>query len=101
MSNDFHDNLPILVGCGDVTDMATPIEAGRSPYDLIAQAARLALADTGAPGIGAAIDTLAMLRLFSDTSPRFRTKLGASTNPPRSISRRTLRPPWVTCATAP
>lgn len=88
MSNDFHDNLPILVGCGDVTDMATPIEAGRSPYDLIAQAARLALADTGAPDIGAAIDTLAMLRLFSDTSPRFRTKLGASTNPPRSISRR-------------
>jgi acetyl-CoA C-acetyltransferase len=29
-----------------------------------------------------------MLRLFSDTSPRFRTKLGASSNPPRSISQR-------------
>lgn len=88
MSNDFHDNLPVLVGCGDVTDMTTPIEAGRSPYDLIAQAGKLALADTGAAGIGAVIDTLAMLRLFSDSSPRFRSKLGASTNPPRSISKR-------------
>ena len=29
-----------------------------------------------------------MLRLFSDTSPRFSTKLGGSRNPPRSISQR-------------
>lgn len=82
------DRLPILVGCGDVTDATTPIEVGRSPFDLIAQAGRLALEDSGAPGLGDVVDTLAMLRLFSDTSPRFRTKLGASTNPPRSISQR-------------
>src|SRR6476646_12101293 len=82
------DRLPSLVGSGDVTDSTTPIEVGRSPCDLISQASQLALADAGAPALGEAIDTLAMLRLFSDTSPRFSTKLGGSRNPPRSISQR-------------
>ena len=31
--------MPVLVGCGDITDLSTPAERGRSPYDLIAQAA--------------------------------------------------------------
>lgn len=80
--------MPVLVGCGDVTDLQTPAEAGRSPYDLIAQAARLALQDCGAAGIDAAIDTVAMIRSFADTSPRFATKLGTSANPPRSVAKR-------------
>ena len=82
------DKTPVLVGCGDVTDTMTPATDARSPFDLLAQAGRLALADTGAPGIAAVIDTVATLRLFSDTSPRFRTKLGASTNPPKSVADR-------------
>ena len=61
---------------------------GRSPYELIAQAARLALQDCGAAGIDAAIDTVAMIRSFADTSPRFATKLGTSANPPRSVAQR-------------
>jgi acetyl-CoA C-acetyltransferase len=81
-------STPVLVGCGEVTDLTTPVEAGRSPFDLIAQAGRLALADTEAPGVAAAIDTVAMLRLFSDTSHRFATRLGNSTNPPASVARR-------------
>src|SRR3546814_1197873 len=68
--------------------MTTPVEKGRSPFDLIAEAGRLALADTGAPGMAAKIDTLAMLRLFADTSHRFATKLGTSTNPPKSVAKR-------------
>jgi hypothetical protein len=64
------DSTPILVGCGDVTDMATPVEQGRSQFDLIAEAGRRAVAD--------AVDMVAMLRLFSDTSHRFATKLGTS-----------------------
>jgi len=56
--------------------------------DLIAQAGRRALADADAPGLAEAIDTVAVLRLFSDTSPRFATRLGRSTNPPLSIARR-------------
>ena len=82
------DSTPILVGCGDVTDLSTPVEAGRSPFDLIAEAARLALADAGGRGLARAIDTVAMIRLFSDTSHRFATKLGSSGNPPKSIARR-------------
>jgi acetyl-CoA C-acetyltransferase len=78
----------VLVGCGDVTDLDTPAGAGRSPYELIAQASRLALQDSGAAGIGAAIDTVAMIRSFADTSPRFATKLGTSANPPRSVAQR-------------
>ena len=78
------ERMPVLVGCGDVTDLHTPASSQRSPYGLIAQAARLALDDTGAAGIGAAIDTVAMIRSFADTSPRFATKLGTSANPPRS-----------------
>jgi acetyl-CoA C-acetyltransferase len=81
-------NIPILVGCGDVTDTTTPAEAGRSPFDLIAQAARLALADAGAAGLAGMIDVLATVRLIADTSPRFASKLGTSSNPPRSISGR-------------
>jgi acetyl-CoA C-acetyltransferase len=35
-----------------------------------------------------AIDTVAMIRSFADTSPRFATKLGTSANPPRSVAMR-------------
>jgi acetyl-CoA C-acetyltransferase len=68
--------------------LSTPAEAARSPFDLIAEAGRLALDDAGATGIAGAIDTVAMLRLFSDTSHRFRTRLGTSANPPKSVARR-------------
>jgi len=80
---------PVLVGCGDVTDLTTPVHAGRSPYDLIAAAARQALADSGArQPLGAAIDTVVMLRSFADTSYRFASELGTSTNPPKSVADR-------------
>src|SRR5262249_24267924 len=81
-------STPILVGCGEVTELATPAEQGRAPFDLIAQAGRLAMADAGGHGIAEAIDTVAMLRLFADTSHRFATKLGSSTNPPKSVADR-------------
>jgi acetyl-CoA C-acetyltransferase len=81
-------STPILVGCGDVTDLTTPVATGRSPYDLMAQAAKIALSDAGAEGLSSAIDTVATLRVFSDTSHRFATKLGASANPPKSIANR-------------
>jgi acetyl-CoA C-acetyltransferase len=85
---ELHPRTPVLVGCGEITDTDTPPSAGRSPYDLIADAARRALADAGAPGLGAAIDTLAMLRSFADTSHRFASPFGGSSNPPASIARR-------------
>ncbi|MBN8509026.1 MAG: acetyl-CoA acetyltransferase [Burkholderiales bacterium] len=82
------ERMPVLVGCGEVTDTTTPASDARSPYDLIARAGRRALADTGAAGIDGAIDTVAMVRLFADTSHRFAHGFGASTNPPRSVANR-------------
>ena len=69
---------PILVGCGDFMDDFTPIETARSPYDLIAQSAQLAIKDTGCSAILQSIDTIAVLRSYADTSHRFATKLGGS-----------------------
>ena len=83
-----HRYTPVLVGCGDVTDLDTPVERGRSPYDIIAQAGRLALADAGCSALAQAIDTVAMLRSYKDTSHRFETRLGGSTNPPKSVANR-------------
>jgi len=82
------DSTPILIGYGEVTDRTTPFEAARSPFDLIAEAGRHALADAGAKDLARSIDTVAMVRLFSDSSPRFATKLGTSTNPPKSVANR-------------
>ena len=79
---------PVLVGCGQVTDLATSPDAARSPFDLVAEAGGRALADAGAANLVRAIDTVAMLRLFADTTHRFATKLGHSTNPPGSVARR-------------
>lgn len=79
---------PILVGCGDVTDLTTPATDARSPLDLIAQAGRKALDDAGAPGLSGIIDAVAMLRMFADAAPRFSTSFGRSTNPPKSIANR-------------
>jgi len=83
-----HDSTPILVGCGDITDTRTPFTAGRSPFDLIAEAARRAINDTGAPTLKDKIDTLAVVRLFADSSPRYASRLGTSSNPPKSIADR-------------
>lgn len=83
------DATPVLVGVGEVTDLLTPAEAGRSPYDLIAQAARLALTDSGAAeGLANAIDAVAMVRAFADTAPRFASTIGKSRNPARSLVQR-------------
>jgi len=80
---------PVLVGCGDVTDTTTPASAGRSPFDLVAQAARLALDDSGAARtLAPLIDSVVMLRLFADTSPRFASAIGTSTHPPLSVAQR-------------
>lgn len=83
------ENTPVLVGCGDLTDLDTPVHCGRSPYELMAQAGRLALADTGASiELMHAIDTVAMVRSYADTSHRFETRLGGSSNPPKSVADR-------------
>jgi len=81
--------MPVLIGVGQITDEETPPAAARSPVELMAAAARLAAADAGgAPGLWAALDSVAVMRLFSDSSPRFRSPHGRAENPPWSVARR-------------
>ena len=77
---------PVLVGVGQVVDRDSPPQAAGSPLDLLARAAALALADAGASGI--ALDTVAVVRLFADSSPAFASPFGRYTNLPRSLANR-------------
>ncbi|MCX4098455.1 acetyl-CoA acetyltransferase [Nocardia sp. alder85J] len=52
---------PVLVGGGQINDRA----GGREPVDLIADAARAAAADAGAPGLLAAVDSIRIVGLLS------------------------------------
>ena len=86
------DRTPILIGGGQITDMAGAPSSERSRVAFCADAARLALADAQARidpvGLGAEIDALAVMEFFSDISPRFASPFGRSTNPPKSVADR-------------
>jgi len=77
---------PVIVGAAQYTDRGSAPGAALAPPDLIARAGAAALADSGGRDI--AIDALAVVRLFADTSPLFRSPFGAFTNLPRSVARR-------------
>jgi acetyl-CoA C-acetyltransferase len=82
---------PVVVGAGQSSErLGTPGYRGRSPVDLAADAARAALADSGADpaAIAAAIDTVVGVRQFENSFPRARAPLGRSDNYPRSVAGR-------------
>ncbi len=80
---------PVLVGCGQITQREKDPAVARSPMDLTADAARLAAEDAGAgAALLAALDTVVMIRSFSDTSWRFASAFGRYNNPPRSLANR-------------
>lgn len=84
------DNTPIIVGAGQytehLTDQAAPAMSG--PMDLAARAAQAALGDSGGKLQAGHIDTVACIRLFSDSAPAWACPFGSSDNPPESIARR-------------
>jgi acetyl-CoA C-acetyltransferase len=82
---------PVLVGAAQYTDRSSTPEAALAPPDLLARVGAAALADSGGREI--AIDVLAVIRLFADTSPLFRSPFGTSTNLPRSVARRLRQAP--------
>jgi acetyl-CoA C-acetyltransferase len=55
-------NLPIIVGVGQVTRSEAEREAAVDPLDLVEEAARQAVQDTGAPGIAGSIDAVSVAR---------------------------------------
>jgi acetyl-CoA C-acetyltransferase len=88
---DLDPRTPVLAGVGQASErLGQPGYQRRSPVDLAADAARAALADTGADPavIAAAIDTVAGVRQFEISHPAARSPLGRSDNYPRSVARR-------------
>jgi acetyl-CoA C-acetyltransferase len=82
---------PVVVGAGQSSErLGEPGYRRRSPVDLAADAAREALADTGADPavVAAAVDTVAGVRQFENSTPGARAPLGRSDNYPRSVAGR-------------
>ena len=81
---------PVLVGVGQFTEkIDDPGYRGMSAVDLATEAARAALADTGAPPaeVATAVDVVVGLRQFEISGP-MPAVLGKSNNYPRSVMRR-------------
>jgi acetyl-CoA C-acetyltransferase len=86
---------PVVVGVGQSSErLDEPGYRRRSPVDLAADAARDALTDalagtgTGTAAVAAAIDTVAGVRQFENSTPAARAPLGRSDNYPRSVAGR-------------
>ena len=81
----------MLIGVGQSSErLDDPGYRGRSPVELGADAAREALADTGADpaAVAARIDLVAAVRQFEASAPGAVAPLGASDNYPRSVAAR-------------
>jgi acetyl-CoA C-acetyltransferase len=86
---DLHPRTPVLIGCGQLTDTHTPPDAARSPMDLLEDAARLAAHDAGLSSADLSrLDAISVLRLFSDSSPRFACPFGRADSPPHALAGR-------------
>ncbi|MEH6696157.1 MAG: acetyl-CoA acetyltransferase [Hyphomonas sp.] len=83
-------DMPVLVGVGQSLsqwDGTSGPDAAPSPLSLMVDASKAALADTGAAGIAAAIDTLAVVRIFEDSIGRAPHPHGHNTNLPGTLAR--------------
>ena len=90
-AGDLDPRTPVLAGVGQASErLGQPGYRRRSPADLAAEAARAAIADTGADPalVTAAIGTVAGVRQFEISSPAARAPLGRSGNYPRSVAAR-------------
>lgn len=80
---------PILIGCGQVTQREPDPDIALGPMDLTAVAVRQAAEDAGGGGaLLSALDTIVVIRSFSDTSWRFASPFGGPSNPPKSVASR-------------
>lgn len=92
------ESTPLIVGAGQVGGARFAPARPLAPVEIAALAAERALADAAA-GAGAAggeclrrlrerIDTVAFVRLFSDSAPRLKSPFGGSAKPPLSVAAR-------------
>ncbi len=94
--NQLDPRTPVVVGVGQASErLGVKAYRKRSPVDLAADAAREALADTGADPaeVAVAIDTVVGVRQFENSVPGARAPLGRSDNYPRSVAGRIAASP--------
>jgi acetyl-CoA C-acetyltransferase len=83
------DNTPILIGAGQyVAKLDSDQPPLESPVELASHAARAALASSGTAINGSHVDTIAFIRLFSDSAAAWACPFGRSNNPPESVASR-------------
>jgi len=89
---DLPDNTPIIIAAAQHVERLQPQSqplsqpAFSAPMDLAAIASALALKDAGISA--QEVDTIAVIRLFSDASAVWASPFGGSNNPPESVARR-------------
>jgi acetyl-CoA C-acetyltransferase len=81
--------IPVIVGVAQITDTDSQPPNGRSPRSFLAEVSRAAARDSGAPAdaLLASLDSVVVVRQYSDSNPRFATPFGAMANPPWSLAR--------------
>jgi acetyl-CoA C-acetyltransferase len=89
--NKLDPRTPVIIGVGQTMErIDDPGYRGLSPIDLAAEAARVAIGDTGAnpDALASAIDTIATTRQFENSTPGAPAPLGRSTKFPLSVANR-------------
>jgi acetyl-CoA C-acetyltransferase len=79
-------STPCLVGVAQSVDRTSAPGEGLSPQEMMAAVARAAIADSGGRDVAAAIDAVAVVRLFQDSG--FGAPFGKQDNLPWSVARR-------------
>lgn len=87
MSDSLSPMTPIIVGAGMYTHRAGGAEEVRAPQELMAEAARRALADAD-ERLGGMIEDIAVIRTFADSAPQFATPFGGPAHYPDAVARR-------------
>ena len=82
-------NTPVLVGAAQYVGREEDPRSALAPADMLARVAEKALDDAGISAGAAAIDTLAVIRLFADSgADAFASAFGKYENLPWSVARR-------------
>src|SRR5690606_13587695 len=80
------DRTPILVGCGQLVQKEKDVEKAKSPMHLMADAARLAAADTGlGDALWKAVDNITVVRFITDSPDSGRLTFGRYPNAPKTL----------------
>ena len=79
------DRTPVIVGAGQYVERAA---GATSPMEIASTAARIAIAESAGRGVAATIDTIAVVKIFSDSTKLWANAFGRSNNPPQSIAAR-------------